>query len=340
MPNGIGGVLKGIGKAIGRGVKKIPGRIYREGIKPEAKRILEKFTEAGPATGRPISREPQAGTTTAPFEEGPKGFRGPTAEERARQREITRKKRLPAKILSPAEQVSKPAPTIKEQVKAASYPLAGGRTGAYDPSFTGMGAVDRLRQRDAARKARETKPRLERGTPDEKAARAAAREKAIRAAVKTTTAKPLTDQTTLTGRTKDQARGSIARYRTPPVTATAKPPAEKKAEKRREVQLAAAQKQRARLIESRKGKGGKRTFSGRKTTAEIGKAARASQKEIEIDRLDTTAQEVARMMTEQEVGREAERAEAALKGGRKPTREKARYRYQTRGYKRSEGRGR
>ncbi len=324
MPNGIGGVLKGIGKAIGRGVKKIPGTIYREGIKPEAQRIYEKFTEPGPPAERLVG----------PIKQG-------TPEQRAR----SRKSLLPAKILSPAEQVSKPAPTIKEQVKAASFPLAGGRTGAYDPSFTGMGAVDRLRQRDAARKARETRPRLERGTKEEKAARAAAREKAIRDTVKVTTAKPLTDQTTLEGRTKEQSRGVISRYR---IKATAAVPEQPKvvptiAESKKETRIdrtAPARRQKARLEASRKEKPTKRKFSGRKTTAEIGKAARASQKEIEIDRLDTTAQEVARMMTEQEVGREAERAEVALKQDRRPRREKARYRYQTRGYKRSEGRGR
>jgi hypothetical protein len=85
----------------------------------------------------------------------------------------------------------------------------------------------------------------------------------------------------------------------------------------------------------------KTKFSAKKTLKEVGKAAAASQKDIEFaERPDTTAQEVARMMTEADVAREAERAEAALRTGRKPTREKARYRYRTRGYKRSEGRGR
>ncbi len=364
--------LKGFGRAVGRGAKKIPGRIYREGIKPEAKRILEKFTEVGPAPTSPISRLPQAGHERVPFEEGPKGFRGPSAEERARQREISRKNRLPAKILSPAEQVSKPAQTIKEQLKKpAYYPLAGGRTTSYDtpvrmiprpgetmdtPAFKArrQKAQDERDQRRSLPSPKdkappfEGRPKLRRGTQEEKRARDADQAKAISQATKVTTAKPLVDQTATTagppkaGRTK--SRGSVSRYviKTKAEVPTAEA-AETKTETKKETRTdrtLPARKQRAGLKESRKGKAGKRKFSGRKTAKVIGEAARASQEPLEIDRLDTTAQEVARMMTEQDVGREAERAEAALKQDRTPRREKARYRFQTRGYKRSEGRGR
>ncbi|TDI16333.1 MAG: hypothetical protein E2P05_04395 [Acidobacteria bacterium] len=381
---GFGEKLKGFGRAIGRGAKKIPGTIYREGIKPEAKRILEKFTEVGPAATRPISGEPQAGTEKAPFKEGAKGFRGGTPEQRAR----ARKGLLPAKILSPAEQVSKPVPTIKEQLsRPASYPLAGGRTTSYDtpvrmiprpgetmdtPAFKArrQKAQDERDQRRSLPSPKdkatpfEGRPKLRRGTPEEKRARDADQAKAISQATKVTTAEPLTDQTRATpkttlgrkgSRTKKQARGTVSGYRTPPVTATARAPVTATARAainpnvptykppdkpltKKERAHAAATKQRAGLKESRKGKAGKRKFSATKTYATLGKAAADSQKPIE--RIDTTAQDIARMMTEQDVGREAERAEAALKVDRKPTREKARYRLRTRGYKRSEGRGR
>lgn len=333
MPKkGFGEKLKGVGRRIVQEAKKVPGTIYREGIKPEAKRILEKFTEVGPSPTRKIKQEPQAGTTRAPFEEGARGMR------RGR-----RTSHVETKILPPKEQVSRPAPkapTIAEQLKKprpASYPLAGGRTTAYDPAFKGSkGAVERLAEADAKRKARETKPLLRRGTPQEKA---------IRDATKVTTPKPLVDQTRTTpkgGRKKGKERGSVSQY-TIKTTAAVPPktePAIAKTPKKesRSDRTAPARKQRAGLKESRKGKAGKRKFSATKTYAEIGKAAAATQKPIE--RIDTSATDMARILTEQEVGREAERAEAALKGGRKPQREKARYRLRTRGYKRSEGRSR
>ncbi len=367
---GFGEKLKGFGRAVGREAKKIPGRIYREGIKPEAKRILEKFTEVGPAPTSPISRLPQAGHERVPFEEGPKGFRGGTAEQRAR----ARKGLLPAKILSPAEQVSKPVPTIKEQLKKpAYYPLAGGRTTSYDtpvrmiprpgetmdtPAFKArrQKAQDVRDQRRSLPSPKdkappfEGRPKLRRGTQEEKRARDADQAKAISQATKVTTAEPLTDQTRATtkttlgrkgSRTKKQERGTVSKYviKTKAEVPTAEA-AETKTETKKETRTdrtLAARKQRAGLRESRKGKAGKRKFSATKTLETLGKAA-DSQKPIE--RIDTTAQEIARMMTEQDVGREAERAEAALKQGRRPRREKARYRFQTRGYKRSEGRGR
>ena len=326
---GFGEKLKGVGRRIVQEAKKVPGTIYREGIKPEAKRILEKFTEEGPSPGRPISGEPQAGTTAAPFERGPKGLKRAINPRPAR------------------GGVSQPAPkaqTIAEMVAPVSrpaakhYPLAGGRTTAYDPSFTGSkGAVERLAEIRAK----------EKGTSTPK------RATTISEAVKVTSEKPLVEKTTqTTGRTttkkKAQARGKLRGYEQPVFKATATAPkAEAAAVKggpppkiTKEQRHARAQRQRAGLMKSRKGKPGKRKYSATKTYKEIGKAAAASQKPLDIERLDTTALEVARAMTEQDVGREAERAEAALKQGRKPTREKARYRYQTRGYKRSEGRGR
>jgi len=320
----------------GREAKKIPGTIYREAIKPEAKRILEKFTEAGPEPERLVK-----------LKQG-------TPEQRAR----ARKGLLPPKILTAAEQVSKPAPkapTIAEQLKkpAASYPLAGGRTTAYNvpvrmiprpgETMSSPGFLARRKKAQDARDQRKSvtpprtgeKPTLQRGTPAEKR---------LREGVKTTTAEPLVERTTQTrpGRTKAQQRGSVSGYRikTEAAVPTIAEPPKDKPPTTRDIAFTAKRRQQAGLEASRKGKGGPRKFSGRKTTAEIGKAARASQKDIEIERLDTTAEEVARMMTEQDVAREAERAEAALKAGRRPRREKARYQYRTRGVRRTENRGR
>ena len=325
---GFGAKLKGFGRAIGREAKKIPGTVYREGIKPELERIRDKFTEVGPATTRPISGEPQAGTTTAPFEEGAKGLR------RGR-----RTSHVETKIL-PKETMSRPAPkvkTIKEQLKGAYYPLAGGRTTAYDrplslipkPGETINTPAFKARQKKAREdKARQQTPRggkptLERATPKPEPKKAPP----------PGTGRPRLERGTPEEKRKRQ-RGSVSGYR---IKTDAAVPTTPKKETRSD-RTAAARKQRAGLKESRKGKGGKRKFSATKTYAEIGKAASASQKPIE--RIDTSTQDMARILIEQEVGREAERAEAALKGGRKPTREKARYRLRTRGYKRSEGRSR
>ena len=151
---GFGEKLKGVGRRIVQEAKAVPGKVYREGIKPEAKRILEKFTEVGPSpTGPTIKDEPQAGTFRGPFAGSPTGFR------------LGRKtSHVPAKILPPKEQVDRPAPkaqTIAEAVapRAASYPLAGGRTTAYDPRFRGSkGAVERLAERDAAAGKKTTAP--------------------------------------------------------------------------------------------------------------------------------------------------------------------------------------
>ena len=320
---GFGEKLKGVGRRIVEEAKKVPGTIYREGIKPEAKRILEKFTEEGPSPGRPVSGEPQAGTTAAPFERGPKGLKRAVNP------------RLPrGEVSQPAAKV----PTIAEQIAPVSrpaakhYPLAGGRTSAYDKAFTGSkSAVERLNESRAK----------EKGT----------RATTVQEAVKVTSEKPLVEKTTQTRATpskKKTPRGQVRGYEPPVFKATATAPkAEAKPVKEgspkkitKEQRHATAQKQRAGLMKSRKGKPGKRKYSATKTYKEIGKAAAASQKPLDIERLDTTALEVARAMTEQDVGREAERAEAALKQGRKPTREKARYRFRTRGLKRSEGRGR
>ena len=344
---GFGEKLKGFGRAIGREAKKIPGTIYREGIKPELERIRDKFTEEGPAPTRPISGEPQAGTTTAPFKEGERGFR---LGRRTAHKE--------PKIL-PKETMSRPAPkvkTIKEQLKGAYYPLAGGRTSSYNvpvrmvprPGETMKTPAFVARQKKAqdARDQRKSvtpprtgeKPTLERPTPKPEPKKAPP----------PGTGRPRLERGTPEEKRKRRERGSLRGYQ-PPVfkteaTATAprtEPAIAKTPTPKKETRIdrtAAARKQRAGLKESRKGKAGKRKFSATKTYAELGKAASASQKPIE--RIDTSAQDLARILTEQEVGREAERAEAALKGGRKPQREKARYRLRTRGYKRSEGRSR
>lgn len=339
---GFGEKLKGFGRAVGREAKKIPGTIYREGIKPELERIRDKFTEEGPAATRPISGEPQAGTTRAPFEEGERGFR---LGRRTSHKE--------PKILPPKEKVSRPAPkakTIKEQLKArpASYPLAGGRTGSYNvpkrliplPGETTSSPAFIKRQKEmriqkAAPQGRGGTPTLERTTPKPKKAPAPG------------TGRPRLERGTPDEKKKRrQQRGRVKGYQ-PPVFKTAATATAPKAEptiepapkkETRTDRTAAARKQRAGLAESRKGKPGKRKFSATKTYATIGKAAADSQKPIE--RIDTTGLDLARMMTEQDIAREAQRTETELKGGRKPQREKARYRFRTRGLKRSEGRGR
>jgi len=316
---GFGQKLKGVGKAIGRQLKKVPGVAYRDVIKPYGQHLADKFTEEGPAP-----------------------------ERLAKLKRTTGRVR-PAKILPPAEQVSRPAPkeqTIAEQIapvsrEAKDYGRAGGRTSSYKVGIGSKGAVARL---EAERKASQ-RPLLRRGTQQEKA---------IRDATKVTTAKPLTDQTRATpkaeptiGTPKKQTRGTIRGYR---IKTTAEVP--KKAEPTiaapkdkpptsRDAAFTAKRRQQAGLEASRKGKGGKRKFSPKRTGETLRKAGEARREDIaKVGRIDTTAQEMARILTEQEVGREAERAEAALKGGRKPQREKARYRYRTRGLKRSEGRGR
>ncbi len=336
---GFGEKLKGVGKAIGRGVKKVPGTIYRDVIKPYGQHMADKFTEEGPGAERLVG----------PIKQG-------TPEQRAR----ARKALLPAKILSPAEQVSKPIKPIKEQLKGKYYPLAGGRTSAYDtpvrmiprpgetmdtPAFKArrQKAQDEQDQRKSLPKDKappfEGRPLLRRGTQQEKA---------IRDATKTTTAEPLTDQTRATvGRTKAKARGSISRYRIKTKAAVpeqsktepalAKTPKDKPPTSR-DIAFTAKRRQKAGVQASRKGKAGKRKFSPKRTAETLNKAAAATSKPIE--RIDTSAQDMARILIEQEVGREAERANVALQGGRKPTREKARYRLRTRGYKRSEGRSR
>ena len=295
---GFGEKLKGVGRRIVQEAKKAPGTIYREGIKPEAKRILEKFTEEGPApTGPRIKDEPQAGTFKGPFEGTPTGFRLGRLTSH-----------LPAEIRPPKEKVSRPAPkakTIAEQVKPASYPLAGGRTTAYDPAFRGSkSAVERLNESyEAERKAKGG------------------------AAPKTTT--PKTAPTKGTTRKESTTKPSDVTFKV-----EVKGP---KAPDKIDV-YQGRRKQRAKTRTAKAAKPGKRRFSATKTYKEIGKAAAASQKPIE--RIDTTGQDLARILTEQEIAREAQRTETELKGGRKPQREKARYRFRTRGLKRSEGRGR
>jgi len=336
---GFGEKLKGVGKRIVQEAKKVPGTVYREGIKPYGQHLAEKFTETGTVTGRLIRDEPQAGTTAAPFEKGPKGFRT-DPEGRARLRARNEAKRLAGGVSQPApkaQTIAEMVAPVSREPKGATYPLAGGRTGAYDPSFKGSkGAVERLaeiRAKEAAAKG--GKKTTERTT-----------EQKIKDATKVTTEPALVEKTPATvGRTQSQ-RGALSRYKQPVYKAEATAEAIKEGplpKITKEQRLIRAQKQRAGLMESRKGKGkpGKRKFSAKKTSATLNKAAKARREEMaKAMPPDTTAQEMARLMTEQDIAREAQRAETELKGGRKPQREKARYRYRTRGLKRSEGRGR
>lgn len=288
--------LKGVGKRIVQEAKKVPGTVYREGIKPEAKRIIGKFTEEGPGQiGPPIGKEPQAGTRSGPFAETPAGFR------------LGRKtSHVPAKILPPKEQVSRPAPakqTIAPPPKGASYPLAGGRTTAYDPSFRGSkSAVQRLNESYKAKAG------------------------AIKDATKVTTEKPLTGTTRKESTTKKS-------------DVTFKVKVNEKTPDKIDV-YQGRRKQRAKAATARAKKPGKRKFSMKQTSKTFREAAQKRQEGMAEVKIDTTAQELARLMTEQDIAREAQRTETTLKTGRKPTREKARYRHRARGLKRSEGRGR
>jgi len=326
---GFGAKLKGVGKAIGRQLKKVPGVAYRDVVKPYAQHMADKFTEVGPGPGRPISGEPQT-----PYREGDVVKSGsvspgvPTGLKRRKNPPGQKAKILPA--------MSAPATPIAEQVAQVSRPAAkdygraGGRTGSYSKEFKGsLGAVGRLNKQAADERAKTGRRPMGGGNLP----------------ISVTTAAPLTDRTKTTGlvpktptpkgRTKKQSttRGSVARY---------KVKVDEKAPKKTSTDVTyPRRKQTAGTEAARKKKTGKRKFSPKRTAATLEKAAEKRREDIAAaGRIDTSATDMARILTEQEVGREAERAEAALKQGRKPKREKARYRYRTRGYKRSEGRGR
>lgn len=263
---GFGAKLKGVGKAIGRQLKKVPGVAYREVIKPYGEHLRDKFTEpvdishlAGPIERLPI------GMGRKPKRTGISHLAGPIQP-------------LPIGMGRKAA----PAPKPKRAFR--------GKTTSYD--MTGKSAVERLN---------ETAPK-----------------KVISPTPKTPKKEPLTESqgrvTKSTDLTAGKQTGEV-------VTVIGEMPPDKKP-----------------IRQAKRGPA--RKFSRKRTGETLRKAGEARKEEMGKAQIDTTAQEMARLMTEQDVGREAERAEAALKQGRKPTREKARYRLRTRGYKRSEGRSR
>ena len=279
---GFGEKLKGVGKAIGRQLKKVPGVAYRDVVKPYAQHMADKFTE--PAVSSPtLKRTIDPGTselfkaakTTVSRKEAP------TVEPyRAEQR--TRLKRGPGKVRA-----------------------ARGKTTAYDRpagSLTAVGRLNKLAEEKA--KAAGTAPK------------AAPKKEVISP---TPEKKPTPSAATPGSAATPRLRGEYVE-----VIGGLEPKSGPKPPPVRGMQRAK-----------------KRKFSPKRTGATLTKAAEKRREDIaKAAPKDTTAQEMARLMIEQEVGREAERAEAALKGGRKPQREKARYRLRTRGYKRSEGRSR
>jgi len=267
---GFGAKLKGVGKAIGRGLKKVPGIAYRDVVKPYGEHLRDKFTE-------PIDISPLAG----PIDRLPIGM-GRKAAPKKRISDLAG----PIKDL-PIGMGRKAAPPKRKATPGR------GRTGAYDPSFTGKSAVERLA---------ETAPK-----------------KTISPTPKTTPKKE--PRTQSEGRVTKSTDLTAGKQTGEVVTVIGEMP--KKRTPRRAK------------------KGPARKFSPKQTGKTLQEAGKARKEAMEkTTQIDTTAAEMARILTEQEVGREAERAEAALKGGRKPTREKARYRLRTRGYKRSEGRSR
>lgn len=320
MPNGIGGVLKGIGKAIGRGVKKGAGYVHREVIIPEYEHIRGKFTE--PVVSKPTVRRktlPGSAALSKAFRTTVEPYK---AEERTtkatRPGGVVGGRRFPSGAVEGAPTGLKRgehAPHTVEPFKAQQRTKLKRTPGATRPRVKaryktagGAKAVPIPRPGETLQSA-SYKSRI---AKEQAAERKAARE----AAVKPRVGK---GPTTTTALTAGVARGNYVEV----IGRVSEP-----------------ERRAAPTVKGMTKAKPKRKFSAKRTTKTLGEAARASQKEIEIDRLDTTAQDVARMMTEQEMAREAQRTESELKEDRRPRREKARYRYQTRGYKRSEGRGR
>ena len=278
MPNGtpqqkkkgFGEKLKGVGKAIGRGLKKVPGIAYRDVAKPYGEHLLGKFTE-----------RPDISPLAGPIDRLPIGM-GRKPKRKARISDLAG----PIQDL-PIGMGRKAAP--KPQPRRAGR----GKTTAYD--MPGKSAVERLAETAPKKKP----PTLKGPTKKEPLTASEGR---------------VTKPTDLTAKA---SRGDV-------VTVIGEmPPAAKKPTPR-----------------AKRGKT-RRKFSPKKTAETLREAGKARREQMAaVPPPDTTAAEMARMITEQEIAREAQRTEAELKGGRKPQREKARYRYRTRGLRRTEGRGR
>jgi hypothetical protein len=314
---GFGEKLKGVGKAIGRQLKKVPGVAYRDVIKPYGEHLRDKYTE--PVVSQPTLRrktlpgsaalskayrtgvEPYKAEerTTKATRPGGRGF--PSGAEPGTKTGLKRGAKEahtvePFKAQQRTKLKRKPGADRTRRV-AAQYKTSGGAKGVVLPLPGETINSTSYRQREAKRKAQERK---------------AAREAALKPTVGKSQTKAETREP-LTGVARGETVTVIGRLPPPPAPTTkgmtrAKP---------------------------------KRKFSPKKTGEALRKAAKARREQIAAyTPPDTTAQEMARMMTEQDIAREAQRTETELKGGRKPQREKARYRLRTRGLKRSEGRGR
>lgn len=270
---GFGAKLKGVGKAIGRGLKKVPGIAYRDVVKPYGEHLRDKFTE--PATPSDLA---------GPIEDLPIGM--------GRKAAAPPKRNISGLAAGPIHRL----PIGRKAAKPKPKRIAGrGRTGAYDPSFTGKSAVERLAETAPKEKVKKEAPTEKKKEP----------------------------RTASEGRKTKSTDLTAAKREGEFVTVIGEMP--KKPTRRATTR---------RVFQGRK-------FSPKKTGQTLRAAAKKRQEQIAaVPTPDPTAQEMARMITEQEIAREAQRTETELKGGRKPKREKARYRLRTRGYKRSEGRSR
>ncbi len=317
---GFGEKLKGVGKAIGRGLKKVPGIAYRDVVKPYGAHMRDKFTE--PVVSTPtLRRKPHPGTgdlakaygtkvepykaeerTTkatrpgGPFPSGAvagtptglkRGVDAATTVEPFKAQQRTKLKRKPG-----ADRTTRIAAQYKTSGGAKGRPIPRPGETLQSASYKSRIAKEKAAERKAAREA-------------------ALKPKVGKSQTKTEKRAPLTAGTRV---------GEV-------VTVIGEMPRDKPLGPPKTKGMTRAKP--------------KRKFSSKRTQATLTKAAKARREEMaEYTPPDTTAQEMARMMTEQDIAREAQRTETELKGGRKPTREKARYRFRTRGLKRSEGRGR
>ena len=279
---GFGEKLKGVGKAIGRGLKKVPGIAYRDVVKPYGAHMRDKFTE-------PTVRKVDLKRTVTPGLEP-----WQTTVSRKEAPTVSRKGQGISHLAGPIEKL----PIARRVAKPKRKRTVGrGKTTAYD--MPGKSAVERLNE-TAPKAAPKEKPTQKKPTPKKEPTTASEGRK--------------TKSTDLT------AKARIGEV----VTVIGEMPKEKKATPR------------TTMIRPPR-----RKFSPKRTAATLTKAGKARREQMAaVPQPDTTAQEMARLMTEQDIAREAQRTESALKEDRKPRREKARYRYRTRGLKRSEGRGR
>ncbi len=313
--------LKGVGKAIGRGAKKVPGIAYREVVKPYGEHLVEKFTE--PVVSKPtIRRRPLPGTADLARAYGTKvepykaeerttkatrpggarrGF--PSGAEPGTPTGLKRGAAEPHTVkplLATQRRKLKRRPGTARPVKRGSrYITKSGRATPVIPREGETLQSESYRRRLAKQQAADRK---------------AAREESLKPKVGTTREAAAKKEALTAGHEIGEYVEVIGR---PEPKTPAKP-----------------------TVKGMTRAKPKRKFSAKKTTKTLTEAAKKRREEMGKVQIDTTAQEMARMVTEQELAREAQRTEAELKEGRRPRREKARYRYRVRGTRRNEGRGR